>query len=72
MYWLVFFLTVLDQGSKMIVNTFFNDVTAFILGDRFGFKVVLNTDQLSLYNGHVIDLNISHTTLTILGLLFLA
>lgn len=64
MHWLVLFLTVLDQGSKIIVNTFFRDATAYFFGDAFGFRVVLNTDHLSMYNGHLIDLNLSHATLT--------
>lgn len=72
MHWLVLFLTVLDQGSKIIVNTFFKDVTASFFDDALGFQVVLNTDQLSMYNGHLIDLNLSHATLTGIGLASLA
>lgn len=72
MHWIVLILTVLDQGSKIIVNTFFRDVTANIIGDALQFKVVLNTNQLSLYNGHLIDLNINNTILIAIGLIALA
>lgn len=68
---LVFLLVSLDLLSKIAVKLLFMDVTFSIFNGILTFRPFLNTNSMSLFNGLVLDLNISLQNLIILNLVLL-
>ena len=68
---LVFLLVSLDLLSKIAVKLFFMDLAFSIFNGLFTFRPYLNTNSMSLFNGLVLDLNISLQNLILVNLILL-
>lgn len=68
---LVILLVSLDLLSKIAVKLLFMDLTFSILNGALTFRPFLNTHSMSLFNGLVLDLNISLQNLIIVNLVLL-
>lgn len=63
------FLVFLDQFIKLMVYTFLSNIKFNILNNFFGFKVLLNSNHLSVFNSDFMNLRISINILIILNIL---
>ncbi|MGH4138354.1 signal peptidase II [Clostridium sp.] len=66
---LIGFLVFLDQVAKLIVYTFLSNIKFNIFNNFFGFKVLLNSNHLSVFNNNFMNLRISINVLIILNIL---
>lgn len=64
----IFLLVSLDQILKIIISMFFKNTEFYILDKFLGFKVVLNSEHSSVFNGEFLNLNISMNILIILSI----
>lgn len=68
---LVFALVALDVLSKIIVKTLFMNATFTMFNGLLTFRPFLNTDSMSLFNGLLVDFNISLQNLILTNLVLL-
>lgn len=68
---LIIFLVVLDLFSKVLVNTLLMDVTFSFFNGALKFSPFLNRHSMSLFNGLLVDLNLSLKSLIIMNIVLL-
>ena len=68
---LIIFLVTLDLFSKVLVSTLLMDVTFSFFDGALKFNPFLNTHSMSLFNGLVLDLNVSLKSLIIMNIVLL-
>ncbi|WP_156286486.1 signal peptidase II [Oceanivirga salmonicida] len=67
---IILILVLIDQLTKIFINTFFNHVSFRLLNNKLGFKVYLNKYYMSMFN-HEFNLGLSIVTLTFINLVLL-
>ncbi|MGH4051954.1 MAG: signal peptidase II [Clostridium sp.] len=64
----IFLLVFLDQFIKLIVYTFLSNVKFNIFNNFFGFRSLLNSNHLSVFNSDFLNINININILIILNI----
>ncbi len=67
---IIFILVLIDQITKLVVNSFFNEKSFRFLYGKLGFDVYLNKYYMSIFNSNL-GLNLSTLVLTLINLITL-
>lgn len=68
---LIIILVTLDLFSKVLINALFMDVTFSLFNGALKFSPYLNTHSMSLFNGLVLDLDLSLKSLILMNIVLL-